>query len=164
MDSNFAISCLIVGLLAMVFFTPVWMAKGIYNIADDKFSPVLLVPVLNIALAEKKYYGHVYFATISNILLIVGAVARYNIWRYMYDNRVLGTISYFAFFAILAFLFIGNGKFVYDVLHDSNAAYGWKFALMVIIYPIGQYYVGSFVVNVIKHNISVEKEFNESDY
>lgn len=160
--SELELSGLIIGLLAMLFFTPFCMAKGISKM-DGELSAgeyiLCMIPIFNIIRAELKYHGKIHVVTLSWILLVIGIVQRYFLWRYMYNNVTVGTISIIVFWIVIAFYFIANMLFVFIVIHDAGAVTGFKLVLLTIGYPFGQYYVGAYLANVVRHMQEREETF-----
>lgn len=156
------LSGIVVGLLAMLFWTPQLMFKGVYKLGDDYSggNKVLSwIPILNICMAEKKYYGKLSVCTGSIISLFVGIGARVACWWFLYDNKVVALASTILFWIVILFYFIANIIFVYNVIHDAEAVTGFKLLLLVVFYPFGQYYVGQFLGNVLRHAKNREETF-----
>ena len=72
---------------------------------------------------------------------------------------MLGTISVVAFWISLALWLIGNMVFVYNVIHDADALRGGKLILFSVAFPFGQYYVGQYLANVVRHMQAKEDTF-----
>lgn len=162
--SDFMMSGLIVGVLAILFFTPACMALGIEKYDGDVPMAnrlICCIPIVNLVRAEIKYYGKIRFVTISTITLFLGIVARVYIWRNYYDNVTLGTASIVIFYAVIFFWLLGNMIFVYNVIHDADALSGWKLILYTIAFPFGQYYVGAYLNNVVRHMRTQEETFKQ---
>ena len=162
--SELELSGLVVGIAAMLFFTPFCMAKGISRMDGElsiKEYILCAIPIFNIIRAEIKYWGKIHAVTLSWLLLIVGIVQRYFLLRYMYNNVTVGTISIIVFWAVIAFYFIANMIFVFSVIHDANAVTGFKLFLLTVGYPFGQYYVGAYLANVVRHMQEREETFKQ---
>ena len=154
-------SGLVVGILAMLFFTPFKMARGISKInGDSGLGDTILcaIPILNLIVASKKYYGKHGLMLISPIVLIVGVIARVFIWYNYYQNVTLGTISIILFWGVILFYLISNCAFCYRVMVDAGCS-GIKMWLMIIAYPLGQYYIGTVLTNVIANNMKTKETF-----
>ena len=160
--SEVLMSGLIVGVLAIIFFTPFLMARGISKLDERSGASDILmcaIPIVNLARAEKIYYGKFKLCTISPIIAIVCIVARFFIWRNAYGNVALGTVSVVLFWLSILFYFISNMIFVFNVINDAGVMSGPKLVLLTIAYPFGQYYVGAYLNNVIRHNKKMEATF-----
>lgn len=156
------LSGIIVGVLAMLFFTPYKMAVGISSLeGKPSFGEKLIcmIPIVNIARAENKYYGKISLATISFITLVAGIVFRVWAWWFHYQNVLLGTISIVVFWLVIFFYYAANVKFVYNVIKDADALSGSKLFLFSVAYPFGQYFIGAYLANIIKHNMEQEAIF-----
>lgn len=151
--SQFTMSGLIVGLLAMLFWTPFLLSRGISKLDNREGALnfiLCMIPVLNVARAEHIYRGRVGLMTISPIAFVIGVIIRYNIWMNSYSNPTIGTISIIIFWGVLFLYMISNMIFVYTVIHDTGAVEGFKLWLLVIAFPFGQYYIGTYLHNVIR--------------
>ena len=162
--SELTLSGLIFGVFAMLFVTPYFMAKGVTYFGDEEFPIgkrlICMIPVFNLIYAEIKYYGRIGIVTISDISLIIGVAARFIIWRTMYSNVGLGTISIFIFWGVIAFFFIANMIFVNGVLKDSGAVETGKRITYSILYPLGQLFIGTSFINIIKNTAKEVQTFN----
>ncbi len=155
-------SGLIMGILAMLLFTPFLMARGVSKL-DDRSGSVdtvlCLIPIFNLIRAEKIYFGKFRLMLISPIIMIACVVARVLIWRNMYGNEVAGTVSIVLFWASILFYYVSNVIFVYTVIHDADVMHGFKLVLFSVAYPFGQYYVGAYLSNVVRHMKQKEATF-----
>lgn len=160
--SNFMLSGVIVGLIAIMFWTPALMAMGVSKFEGD-LTPgerlICCIPLVNVIRAEYKYYGKLHMVSITSVSFAIVAVARIFIWWNFYDNVMLGTISVVAFWISLALWLIGNMVFVYNVIHDADALRGGKLILFSVAFPFGQYYVGQYLANVVRHMQAKEDTF-----
>lgn len=158
-------SGIIIGVLAMIFYTPMKMALGIAAISNDgdsiSFSDKLscAIPIFNIGWAEKKYYGKISLCTISTISLLVFAALRVWAWWSFYENVMIGTGSIILLYLGILFFYVANARFVYDVLTTAEAIDGVKKWFYVLLFPLGQYFIGSYVANIIKYNMAQEDVF-----
>lgn len=155
-------SGIIVGVIAILFFTPYLMSRGVSKLDNrtgfmDKI--LCAIPFLNLARAESIYYGHLGLMTVSPIVLIAGIGARVYLWLNMYDNVIANMASIIIFYGVILFYFICNMVFVYTVLHDSGVVEGWKLFLLAIAFPFGQYYIGNILTNAIRDMKSKEDTF-----
>lgn len=160
--SDLVRSGVIVGVLAMLLFTPFLMARGVSKLdgRSGTIDTVLcLLPFINTARAEKIYFGRIRLMTISPIVLILCIAARIFIWWNAYGNVMLGTVSIVLFWASILFYFISNMIFVYTVIHDADVMSGFKLLLFTVAYPFGQYYIGCYLSNVVRHMKDKEATF-----
>lgn len=160
--SDLMVSGIIVGLFALMFWTPALMSIGVAKFEGDvSIGEKLLccIPIYNVMRAEKKYYGKPRLVTISTLLLVVITIARVLIWWFMYSNVTLGTISIIAFWIAIALWCVSNMIFVYTIIHDADVMHGVKLLLCAIAFPFGQYYIGNYLTNVIRHMNKQEETF-----
>jgi hypothetical protein len=162
--SDLMLSGIIVGLLAMLLWTPALMSIGVSKFEGDLSTTekvLCCIPIVNIIRAEVKYYGKIRLVTISSITFIVACVLRVLAWWYLYDNVTIGTASIILFWGALAFWAVANMVFVYNVINDAAAMRGGKLLLFSIVFPFGQYYIGTYLANVIRHMQSREDTFKQ---
>lgn len=160
--SNLMLSGVIVGLFALMFWTPALMAMGISKFEGDLTMSerlICCIPLVNIIRAEYKYWGKIKLVTISTITFIIVALVRTYCWWNFYDNVTVGTATIVAFWLSIVFWIIANMYFVYKVISDADVMRGGKLLLYTIAFPFGQYFIGTYLVNVVKHMQAKEDTF-----
>ena len=160
--SNLVLSGLIVGVLAIMFWTPAMLSMGVSKFEGDLTIGeriLCCIPIFNVIRAEVKYYGKLHFVSISTILLLIVTVVRIIAWWNFYTNVKLGTVTVIALLVVVALWLIANMLFVYNVIHDADAVRGFKLILLTVFFPFGQYYIGAYLSNVIKHMQEKEATF-----
>ena len=160
--SELVLSGLVIGLIAMIFFTPFLFAKGVSRLEGEltaKEYVLCAVPIINTIRAERKYFGKIGIHCISTIILILGVTFRVLQWRFMYSNVTMGLIGMAIFWFSLLLFAIGNTVIVYTIINDTNTVRGFKLILLSVLYPFGQYYIGAYLINVIHHMKEQESTF-----
>lgn len=155
-------SGIIVGLIAMLFWTPYMMAKGISSYEGKpglKEKILCAIPILNMVRSEIKYYGKIKLVTISSIFAIAAITVRFYVWWNFYGNVTAGIISIAVFYVAILLYVLSNIVFVYKVISDADALRGFKLILFSVAFPFGQYFIGSFLSNIVKHNMEQEDTF-----
>ena len=155
-------SGLIVGVLAMIFFTPFLFAKGVSQLEGElTFGEKLLcsIPIFNTIRAEKKYLGKLGFHFYATVFGIVAVTVRVVQWWYAYNNVTAGLICMGAFWLGALLFVISKCYLVFTVINDAGAVTGFKLLLLAIAYPFGQYYIGAYLSNVIRHMQESEATF-----
>lgn len=160
--SDTMLSGIIVGLIAIMLWTPALMSIGISKFegditAGEKF--LCCIPIFNVIRAEVKYYGKIRLVAISTVAVILCSLFRVLAWWYLYSNVTIGTLSIVLFWGAIALWAISNMVFVYNVIHDADAVRGGKLILFSIAFPFGQYYIGNYLANVVRHMQSKEDTF-----
>lgn len=160
--SDMMVSGIIVGLFAIMLWTPALMSIGVSKFegditAGERF--LCCIPIFNVIRAEIKYYGKVWLVTLSTIAVVFACIFRVVAWWNFYSNVTLGTVSIVLFWGAIAFWAIANMVFVYNVIHDADAVRGGKLILFTIAFPFGQYYVGNYLANVVRHMQNKEDTF-----
>lgn len=134
---------LLVGVIAMLFYTPYRMAAGIdrMNGGGYGFKPKCCIPVFNSIYAEVSYLGKVGFLSISIIAFILSIVLKVCTWLFMHQNTTINMITTFLVIGLFLLLYIANCWFVYMVIHDADVLGVFKLLLFTLIFPIGQWYI-----------------------
>jgi carbon starvation protein CstA len=156
------VSGIIVGLLAIMFWTPALMSMGISKMEGEISGGervICCIPIVNIIRSEYKYFGRLRLVTFSTIFVILISVFRVGVWYKYYQNVTLGTVSIVLFWAALAFWIVSNMMFVYTVIHDADALRGAKLLFYTIAFPFGQYFIGAYLPNIIRHAQAKEDTF-----
>ena len=160
--SDLVLSGLIVGVLAMLLWTPAMLSMGVSKFEGDLTvgeRVLCCIPIFNVIRAEIKYYGKLHFVSISIILLLIVTVVRVIVWWNFYTNVTLGTATVIALLVAVALWLIANMLFVYNIIHDADAVRGFKLILLTVFFPFGQYYIGAYLSNVVKHMQEKEATF-----
>lgn len=151
---NFVAAFLIIGLVALIFITPVYYAMGVYEISY-KGKPVgselvqCIVPVWNVSYAQGLYDGGKSYI-ITQIFLILacifeGVCLGFDL-GYVLNIVSLGVLA----LAVLAFI-IQAIYCTFIVINDTKACSLPKTILMAVFYPIGQYYIGAFLPKAVEN-------------
>ncbi len=158
---NIMASGLLIGVLAMLFYTPYCMAAGIDRLNTGKrgFKLKCAIPFVNMISAEVGYYGKIGIKTISGILFLVGIILKVCTWLFMHGNTGLNMATTILVLALFVFCYIGNCVFVYTVISDANILPMPKLILFTLIYPIGQWYVQKGVAVVVEKRQKQEATF-----
>lgn len=163
--SDFMFSGLIIGVLAILFWTPYMMACGISKMEGDLTmgERVLCgIPIFNMIRAEKKYYGGFRFVTYSSIFVAVIFLVR--VWFIVINSTPMQSIGQITvilmWIGMLAFV-VSNMIFVFTVIHDADTVQGVKLILLTVFYMFGQYYIGTMLANVIRHMQEKEATFKQ---
>lgn len=160
--SPLVMSGLIVGILVLIFFTPYLFAKGVSSLEGEvSFGEKVMcaIPIFNTIRAERKYLGKFGFHFFATIFMIVAIIVRVVQWWYAYNNVPAGLVCMGAFWLGLLLFVISNIVLVYTVINDAGAVTGFKLLLLAVAYPFGQYYVGAYLANVIRHMQESEATF-----
>ena len=151
---NLILGMFMLGIFFVLFYCPFSITKGITKIAYKEFrvKDVLLavVPVLNICVAEKRYKGKIGFtayATIVTFLLLI--IRLITVFAAPAGSLVIYITSYLTIAAIIL-LYIANAALVFIVLHDANTNPLWQIITFSVLYPIGMYYIGTYLPGVMR--------------
>lgn len=163
MTNQIVLSALVIGVLAMIFWTPALMSLGISKLSTDKLSStekvLCCIPVFNIIRAEYQYYGKPRGVLISTVLMFIGVASRVYLWRNFYDNVTVGTVSIVIFWLVILAWIVCNMVFVFTVINDAQALAGFKLFAFSVCFPFGQYFIGAYLGNVIRHMQQKEDTF-----
>lgn len=161
MLGNLVIIGFILGVLVMIFWTPVSLARGVSLMESEDITKkemiINCIPIINICRAESKYTGGISWITVSNIAFIVTLGLRIACAFTLPNVYILQIITIFLFIVSLVFFFGANMRLVWMILTDVDATELGAKIWMSIIFPIGQYYIGNFLPMIVK-NLSKEEE------
>lgn len=147
---------LAVGMFMMLFVTPAYMAMGVKRMNEERKltfgeKVACCIPFVNMIKAEIDYYGHIKLYTISLIVNIITTAQRIYTLFYMREQATICTVSVIVFIIGWLFTYIANMVFVYDIITVAGNESRSKAFLNALIYPIGQYYVGTTLPNVVRN-------------
>lgn len=148
----------LIALTLISLWTPYLMAKGIESLSGHVSCATkikCMIPIYNILRAEKNYYGSIKFCGISTILVFVLTIVKLSTWFFLNSMGQLNFITSILWLLSFVIVYIANCIFVYTVIHDADVMGGGKLLLYTIVYPIGQYYIGTQVAGAIAR---VERE------
>lgn len=151
------------GVIFMVFWTPFLMAKGIQKLEVERLSVgetiMCLIPLFNIIRAEKMFYGKIGLCFWGIVLSIVGVVARVAAIMVNRENAILYYITLALFIIGFLVAYISNVRFVYTVIKKSNALTTGKRWLFSLLYPMGQWFIGNYLANILKNQKKIKDVF-----
>lgn len=151
------------GAIFMVFWTPFLMAKGIQKLEVERLSVgetiMCLIPLFNIIRAEKMFYGKIGLCFWGIVLSIVGTVARVAAIIINRENVILYYITLALFIIGFLVAYISNVRFVYTVIKKSNALTTGKRWLFSLLYPMGQWFIGNYLANILKNQKKIKDVF-----
>lgn len=151
------------GVIFMVFWTPFLMAKGIQKLEVERLSVgetiMCLIPLFNIIRAEKMFYGKIGLCFWGIVLSIVGTVVRVAAIIVNRENVILYYITLAIFIIGFLVAYISNVRFVYTVIKKSNALTTGKRWLFSLLYPMGQWFIGNYLANILKNQKKIKDVF-----
>lgn len=149
---NIMASGLLIGVLAMLFYTPYCMAAGIdrMNGGGHRFKPKCCIPIFNTIYAEVSYLGKMGLLSFSTLLFILGVVAKICTWLFIHQSTTINMVTTILVLALLLLLYVANCWFVYMVIHDADCLDTWKLIIFALVFPIGQWYIRSVAVVIEK--------------
>lgn len=161
--SNFVLSGLIVGVLLIIFYVPYLLAKGLTQICYDKKltgsqQVKCMIPVYNVFYADKTYWGKLALPSISFILVVLVIILRVVLWLFLYDNAFATQASIILLWAILVAWWGCNSFNSFMIMTDSTVVPAGKALLFSIIFPLGYFYIGNYLVNVMLHELNKQED------
>lgn len=159
---NIMASGLLIGIIAMLFYTPYCMAAGIdrMNCGYKRFSFKTIVPIYNMIDAEVNYFGGIKLFTISTVLFIMGVILKVCTWLLMHSNTTINLITTILVVGLFLLLCIANMWFVWVVISDANVVSMAKLIMFAVIFPIGQWYIKNGVCIVVEKRQQKKDTFN----
>lgn len=153
---------LLVGLAAMIFWTPYCMCKGIWILTYDTIETSekikCMIPVYNMFTAERTYTGGiptVFITTVASMVLFVIRLLEVPL-------GINGTIAWVTIILLILFLlasYVCNAILVFRVLRDADVTGLGVIIVFTILFPIGQYYIGNILPRVLRNALKEESTF-----
>lgn len=152
-----------IGLLSMMFFTPMKYARGIFKLEygelERQDKVLSWIPFYNIAKAESIYTGHVSLVLLSTLLFIISLVVRIAAVFLMPSILMVQIATIIFLFVSLLLVYAANFYTVFIVLHDSGVCTLASCIFKSLFYPLGQYYIGTHLSVVMKNSAREEAVF-----
>lgn len=162
--NNIVMSGLIVGVLLIIFYVPYLLAKGLTQICYDKKltggqQVKCAIPIYNVFYADLTYYGKLSLPSWAFIAVVVVIIGRVLQWLFLYDaSEILTQVMVVAVWAVLAFWWIANAINSFMIMKDSTVVPVGKAIIFSIIFPLGYFYIGSYLVNVMLHELNSQED------
>ena len=158
-----------VGLILMLFWTPYLLAKGVNKLYSQEDSLTFgerflcALPIVNTIRAEVQWYNKIAFHTIATILMILTTGFRVFVYITAFDNKTLTQISVYAFIGGFVLYILSHMFLTWKIMYDSDNTSTVNPVIFGILVPFGQYYIGTYLGNVVRHNQKKVSQF-EADY
>ena len=156
-------SSILIGLFAIVFFTPVVFSQGLIKMAygevAGKDKILSLIPVVNIIYAEKAYRDSISITLTTTILVTVAIVVRFTVAIFLPYNGILTMLTVVIFVAAIIAAYLLNAIFVFIVINAANTTALPAKLFLSIFFPLGHYYVGKFMAKEIAYYARQENTF-----
>lgn len=154
-----------IGLFYMMFITPVYFSLGVVRMEyGDMFSMSdrikCMIPIFNIMFAERLYTGKISKVFVSTIMFIVLTALRFVVVFMFPSNYILNVVTIVLFLLSLVLMYIANIYAVFIVINDAGVMSLPAVLIRSFIYPLGQWYIGSYLVTVIKNYKKGNNVFN----
>lgn len=152
----------LLGLIVIVFIAPWKLNVGLSRILYDRV-PISthiigFIPIVSTIRADIAYFGGPRFATVANIFM-TGAVGFRFYAAYNITDKTVSLVSVIVAIVSFVLMWISNSVTVWLILRGSGYKKFLSLLIMSIIYPIGMYFIGTLLANVIAHDVSKEKSF-----
>lgn len=155
----------IVGLIVMIFYTPIKYAQGVLKICNggDLYGGEKVgcfIPLYNVIHAERQYTGaRVSKVLLGYIVMFVTLAARIAVIFLAHENLTAQKISIIGVLIGFAVLYAVNVYAVYVVLSESGAVLPSKVWVRSLIFPFGQYFIGTYLSNAMANVAREEQTF-----
>lgn len=163
MIQNISAMAFLIGLFSLIFVTPYFFSRGIYTLEYGTITGldklVCAIPILNIIKSEKLYTGKFSKVGLSTIIFVVSVLVRLLAVFTFTDNFYIQitTVLFFAISIVLSYFM--NVLLVYRVLNDAGTVGFIGKMLYSLSFPIGQYYIGSYLPTTVKNFKKEEDTF-----
>ena len=154
----------IVGLIVMIFYTPIKYAQGALKIAyggdltkGEKVG--CFIPVYNVIHAEHQYTGKCSKVLLGYITVLLTLAARLLVIFFAYENLTAQKVSIVAVLVGFVAFYVANVYAVFVVLHESGAILPSKVWVRSLLFPFGQYFIGTYLAHVMAKVAREEQTF-----
>ena len=163
MVQNLLATSFMLGLFFMIFVTPCIFARGIFKIEYDVLAMsdkiVSAIPILNVIKAERLYTGKVSKTGVAAVFLVVAFIVRLVTVFVFPSVYIVQLITIVLLILSTTLVYVSNVFVVFLILNDADVfGVGCKIAFS-IIFPIGQYYIGTYLPTVLKNFNKEEDTF-----
>lgn len=153
---------LLVGLFAMLFFTPYTLCKGIHILAydsiDTKDKLMCMIPVVNIFRGEVLYTGKAPTVGISTVAFFVLFLLRV-VEAFAGAGTTIANITIILLVISMLALYVTNFILVFRILKEADVTGFGAIIVFSLLYPIGQYYIGNLLPRVLKNSLKDDQTF-----
>lgn len=144
-----------IGILYLLFAAPYLLAKGIftlkYGYCDKSDKIKCAIPFYNLYVAETLYTQSFPVMAITSLLTIMMALIRIVI-MFVAPGSIMATIVVLILFIVMLIAFcITSSIFVARIIDKTDSVYGFKKILYIILFPLGEYYIGNYLAIAIKN-------------
>lgn len=154
---------ILLGLITMIFYTPMLYARGILSLNGNELTKtekvISCIPVLNIIYAESMYTGKISLVGFSIASLFVSLLVRLVVVFTLPTVFIVQLITVALFLLSLIFFFVANAYAVFIVIKDSETKEGFSLLFNSIAFPLGQYYIGTHLPTIMKNLMKEEETF-----
>ena len=162
MLSNVVSAAFLLGIFFMMFVTPAVFAKGVFLIdhgeLDNSDKVKMWIPIYNVVKAESMYTGRVSFVGIGILVLFITTVIRVLAATFA-EAYVVHILTIILFLLGIVFYYAVNVYIVFVVINDSDTKGLLGKVIYSLIFPLGQYFIGNFLPNEMKHLAKEESVF-----
>ena len=159
---NFVVGGMFVGLLVMIFYTPACLALAVDKMNGDRGIGNLIlscIPCVNIIRAEYKYLGKIGLTGISTLLTIILITFKVVVYFFMYEQTLINFVALILIVVSIIFMYISNVVLIYTIIKDADVMSGLNAFLLSVVFPIGQWYIRSGLLSIIREKQEREATF-----
>lgn len=159
---DIALKGMMLGLIGIFFVCPYHFSVGIfklkYNTVPIGVRILAMIPVVNICKAEYNYKGRMgivsYSSIVSSLSLFVRLLAAFTT-----RNHIITLITVISVIVTTALNVVSLIWFNITILKDSNQRLSIGTLFIAIVYPLGQYFIGTLLNRVIKNSLKRERNY-----
>lgn len=156
---------IVFGLLFGILVCPYKLAKGVLDLdhGHNRKRTVLDIlkcsmPVVNIFVAEKGYKDKIVLGLFGTLAWLA-ALGRIAMIFLMPTDVKAQYISLVVMLVLMGIYWVMMIIFVMEILRDSGIIGGMGMIIMSVIFPIGQYYIGTYLAKGIEYDKNREDIF-----
>lgn len=164
MLEKFVVIFFVIGLVFALFIAPVYFMRGVLTLEYGELSKrdklLSLVPVLNVGIAETTYTGKkVSFIVLFTVMSVLTFISRFLLVGFMVTSVFVHYISIIGFFLSVILMYLANVVLVYKIINDAGTKSIVASVLNALLFPLGQYYIGTTLNSEVKWLMKQEDTF-----
>jgi hypothetical protein len=124
-----------------------------------QYKILAMVPIVNVCVAERMYYGRLSRVGIMTGGMIGLLMARFAVIFLAPTVSWIQIVTTILLLAAVMICFAGNAILVFSILNDADVFGLGKKLVYSLFFPIGQYYIGAYLPNVVSKIKDTEEVF-----
>ena len=147
-----------IGIFFIIFYTPYCLAYGVKKIAYGKKNVtakdwyLAMIPIVNNIIADKVYFGKIWMNSFGVFALAIFPIRLLTNMTPIAQNHGFNLFMVIMMILCTLFWYGSNVYTSFVIMYDSQVMGKVKAILYSIIFPIGYWYINSFLCNIVSLN------------